>query len=114
MRRRRRKGDVPPMLATFTPADWPGRSIADKLAIWKEARSIHFETHGWPGGALALLQEASDVQRRIEGRRLLPWSRTPAELAALNGERYNPRPRRGDVHLDDSATSDPPDERNRS
>jgi hypothetical protein len=81
------------MLAVFTPADWPGRTVLDKLSLWKEARRVYFEEHGWPGGALALLQESSDVQRRLEGRPLLPWSRTPAELAALNGDQYDPRRR---------------------
>jgi hypothetical protein len=35
---------------------------------------------------LALLQQASDVQRRLDGRPLRPWGRTPSELAALNGD----------------------------
>jgi hypothetical protein len=69
----------------------PGRNVMDKLSICKEARRLHLEEHGRPGGPLTLLQEASDVQRRLEGRPLLTWSRTPSELAALNGERYDPQ-----------------------
>ena len=94
MRRRRREGDVPPMLATFTPVDWPGRSVADKLAIWKEARHVYSEEHGWPGGPLDMIRGAHDVRRRIEGLPLLSWGRTPEELARLNGEEYDPRRRR--------------------
>ena len=81
------------MLAVFNAADWPGRSAMDRFELWKEARRAYFEEHGWPGGALALLRGSSDVQCRLEGRPLLSWGRTPAELARLNGEPYDPRRR---------------------
>jgi hypothetical protein len=50
--------------------------------------------HGWPGGPLAMLRGQSDVERRMEGRPLLSWGRTPDELAGLDGRPVTPHERR--------------------
>ena len=84
---------MPPELATFTETDWPGRSVADRLVLWTEARKVWHDEHGWPGGPLAMICGFSDVQRRLEGRPLLSWGRDPAELARLEGREYDPRRR---------------------
>jgi hypothetical protein len=90
-RRVKEDGGVPPRLATFTPADWPGHTVEDRFGLWKEARCAWHDEHGWPGGPLALMRAVSDVRRRLEGRPLLSWGRTPDELARLNGERHSRR-----------------------
>lgn len=94
MRCRRKEDEVPPMQAEFGPKDWPGRTLLGTCALWKEARRVHLEEHGWPGGPLDMIRGADDVRRRIEGLPLLSWGRTPEELARLNGEDYDPRRRR--------------------
>src|SRR4051794_31133255 len=73
--------------ADFRPADWPGRTVEDRLAFWVEARRSWHEERGWPGGALAMMRGASDVRRRLEGVPLLSWGRDPEELAPTNGHR---------------------------
>jgi hypothetical protein len=92
MRRRTPEGEVPARLESFTPSDWPGRTWHDRYELWNEARRTWNDEHGWPGGPLALLRDASDLRRRHEGAPLLSWGRTPRELDALNGEMTeNPR-----------------------
>ncbi len=78
---------MPAHLAQFTERDWPGRTVDDRLRFWREARRLWHEEHGWPGGPLELLRGFSDERRRREGRRLLSWGRSAAQLEALDGVR---------------------------
>ena len=84
MRRRRRHGEVPEYLATFREGDWPGRTWDIRFAFWREARRAYLEEHGSPADPIVLLRAESDVRRRHRGWRLLPFDRTPEELARLN------------------------------
>lgn len=80
MKRRAKADGVPPHLLTFRAEDWPARTVVDCIRLWREARLIWHEQHGWPGGPLDLLRGVSDTKRRIEGRPLLSWGRTWDEL----------------------------------
>jgi hypothetical protein len=68
VKRKVQDGDVPAELATFKAAEWPGRTVADKVAVWKAARLAYHDEHGWPGGALEAMTGALEVQWPLEGR----------------------------------------------
>lgn len=92
MRRRQQDRDgIPPHLAVFDPADWPGTSWEPRWREWRGARRAWHDEHGWPGGPLALMREESDTRRGHEGRPLLSWGRTRQETFELDGIRYDPR-----------------------
>ncbi len=57
---------MPPMLAGFSPPDWPGRTTADRFAMWREARRAWCEEHGWPGGPVEMVRGHREVRRRLE------------------------------------------------
>ena len=85
MRRRRRAADdLPDDLAIFRERDWHGRTWEQRWQSWRDARREHFDRHGWPGGALALLRDESDTRRRHDGSQLRSCGRTFAELAELD------------------------------
>jgi hypothetical protein len=43
------------------------------------------DLHGWPGGPLALLRGASDVERHVAGLPLRAWGRSPEQVSEVNG-----------------------------
>ena len=81
--RRRLSGDqAPPHLTRFTPQEWPGRSWDDRFRLWKAARRMHFEQHGWPGGAVEVVRGAVDVRRHHYRLPLFPRGPAPAGIWA--------------------------------
>lgn len=95
MRRRPPDDAVPAPLAVFDPRDWPGPSVRDSYHLWRAARRRYSDAYGWPGGPLEQLAAESGVRAALDGRRLLFFFRSDAELVAIADEmerRYGRRP----------------------
>lgn len=57
--------DMPPaLLVTFDPADWPAEDDREAFDQWRDARKAFFEVHGWPGGAVAMIQQHVQADSR--------------------------------------------------
>lgn len=60
------RAGVPAALWTFTEADWPGDTLADRLEFWVAERMAWSLANGWPGGGLGCLRGITAARAEVD------------------------------------------------
>ena len=61
-------GSVPPILASFDPAEWWG-TADERYRAWRAARQAFSDQYGWPGGPLERIWQEREARGAPTPRR---------------------------------------------